>query len=268
LAEKLDRKQLKQPDEFQLLAGKAMQWVAANQGRVVTVIVALAVVALGGWGYAAYRASHEEKAGAALSEALEKASRPLASEVAPGQPQDSYPSKEEREKAVIAALQAVRSGFGGTRAAETAQAEVAFHEQSSGDNASAAKDLQEFLSSAAVSHPLRFVAQESLGYALEAQGKLDEAKAAFDKLRELGMAPRADFQGARLALLQGKPDAKAQLEKFAKDNPKELELAHEANERVELASLPPPSATPAPVAAPVAAPQPAKKPAPAPKKKK
>ena len=268
MAEKLDRKQLKQPDEFQVLAGKAMQWVAVNQTRVVLGIAILAVITLAGWGYSAYRASREEKAGAALSEALEKASRPLASEAIPGQPQDTYPTKDEREKAVLAALQGVRSDFGGTRAAQTAQAEIAFHEQSSGDNAAAAKDLQEFLSSAGTGHPLRFVAQESLGYALEAQGKLDEAKAAFDKLRELGMGPRADFQGARLALLQNKPDAKAQLLKFAKDNPKEAELSREANERAELASLPPASASPAPVAAPAAAPEPVKKPAPAPKKKK
>ncbi|HEX4381646.1 MAG TPA: tetratricopeptide repeat protein [Myxococcales bacterium] len=269
MAEKLDRKQLKQPDEFQVLAGKAMQWVATHQAKVVTGIVAVAVVVLAGWGFSAWRASREEKAGAALSDALEKASRPLASEAIPGQPQDTFPTKEEREKAVIAALQTVRSDFGGSRAAQTAQAQIAFHEQASGDNAAAAKDLQEFLASAGAGHPLRFVAQEALGYALESQGKMDEAKAAFDKLSDFNMKPRAEFQDARLALVEGKPDAKAQLEKFAKDNPKETELAREANARAELASLPPPSAAPAPAAAaPVAAPEPAKKAAPAPKKKK
>jgi hypothetical protein len=266
LAEKMDRKQLKQPDEFQVLAGRAMQWVAVNQGRVIAVIVALAVVTLAGWGFAAYRSSREEKAGAALSEALELASRPLASEATPGQPQDTFATREEREKAVVSALQKVRSDFGGSRAAQTAQAEIAFHEEASGDHAAAVKDLQDFLSSAGANHPLRFVAQESLGYALEGQGKFDEAKAAFEKLRELGMPSQADFQSARLALVQGKPEARAQLEKVAKDYPKEAELAREASQRAELASLPPPSATPAPEqpAAPAA---PAKK-ALAPTKKK
>jgi hypothetical protein len=271
LAEKLDRKQLKQPDEFQIFAGRAMQWVAENQGRVVAVIVALALITVGAWGFAAYRGSREEKAGAALSEALEVASQPLATE-GTGAPVNTFLTKEDREKAVIAALQKVRAEFGGSRAAQTALAEVAFHEQTSGDNAAATKDLQDFLSSAGADHPLRFVAQESLGYALEAQGKIDEAKAAFDKLRDLGMPSQADFQGARLALVQGKPDAKAQLEKVAKDYPKEAELAREASERAELASLPPLSASPAAPAAPEqpAAPAaPVKKAAgPAPKKKK
>jgi hypothetical protein len=260
LAEKIDRKQLKQPDEFQLLAGKAMQWVARHQARVAIVIVAVAVVVLGAWGIAAWRESREEKGGAALSEALELASRPLASEATPGQPEDTFPSKEEREKAVIAALQKVRSDFGGSRAAQTAQAQIGFHEQAAGDNAAAAKELQEFLSSAAPDHPLRFVAQEALGYAFEGQGKAEEAKAAFARLRDLGMPAQAEFQGARLALVEGKPDAKAQLERVAKDFPKDQAVVRAANERIELASLPPPGATPAPAPAQPAQ-EPAKKPA-------
>jgi hypothetical protein len=270
LAEKLDRKQLKQPDEFQVFAGKAMQWVAEHQGKVVVVIVALAVITVGAWGFSAWRGAREEKAGTALSEALEIASQPLATE-GTGAPVNTFMTKDDREKAVIAALQKVRMEFGGSRAAQTALAEVAFHEQTSGDNAAATRDLTEFLSSSSASHPLRFVAQESLGYALEAQGKLDEAKAAFDKLRDLGMPSQADFQGARLALVQGKPDAKAQLEKVAKDYPKEAELAREANERAELASLPPVSATSVAAApeAPAAPAAPVKKAAaPAPKKTK
>jgi hypothetical protein len=272
LAEKkIDRKQLKQPDEFQVLAGKAMQWVAVNQARVVGVLVALSVIALAAWAFAAYRSSREEKAGTALSEALELSSRPLASEATPGQPQDTFATKEDREKAVIAAMQKVRQDFGGSRAAQTAQAEIGFHEQAAFDNAAATKDLQEFLSSAGQNHPLRFAAQESLGYAFEAQGKLDDAKAAFDKLRDLGMPSRADFQSARLALVQGKPDAKAQLQKVAKDYPKDVQVVHEANERLELASLPPLGATPAPAAPATnksAPAKPAKKSPPAPAKKK
>src|SRR4051812_47000978 len=106
-----------------------MQWVAVNQGRVVIVLVALAAVVLGGWGFSAWRDSREEKAGSALSEALEIASRPLAAEAVPGEPQDTFATKDDREKAVIAALRKVRSDFGGSRAAQTAQAELGFHEQ-------------------------------------------------------------------------------------------------------------------------------------------
>jgi hypothetical protein len=86
---------------------------------------------------------------------------------------------------------------------------------------------------------LRPFAQESLGYALEAQNHLDEARAAFEKLRDLDLPARADYQVARLALVQGKPDARQQLERVAKEYAKEADVVRDANERLELASLPP-----------------------------
>ena len=49
LAQKLDRKELKKPDEFQVVAGKAMGWMAAHQKPVLAALVALAVAILGGW---------------------------------------------------------------------------------------------------------------------------------------------------------------------------------------------------------------------------
>jgi hypothetical protein len=239
LAEKLDRKQLKKPDEFQVVAGKALEWVLARQKQVTAAIVAVVVVILAVWGFAAWRSSREAKAGAALSEALDLESRPIAGE-GPAQPgEQTFPSKEERSKAALAALEKVHAENGGTTAAATAQAEMGFLKLKSGDPAGAQKDLSDFLGSAPKDHPLRPFAQESLGYALEAQGKLDDARAAFEKLREIGMPARADYQAARLALIQNKPDAKQQLERIAKEYPKEIDVVRAANERLELASLPP-----------------------------
>jgi hypothetical protein len=238
VAEKVDRKQLKKPDEFQLIAGKAMEWLRTHQKKVIAVGGTIVVAVLLAWGLTLLRSSREAKAGAALAEALELESRPLAGE-APAQPGvETFPSKEERDKAVLAALEKVRAEHRGTTAALTAQAEIGFRKLKAGDAAGAQKDLEEFLKAAAKEHPLRIFAQESLGYALEKQNKLDEARAAFEKLREMGAPERADLHAARLALLQGKPDAKAQLEKVAKDYPKDP-VAQEANLRLELAALPP-----------------------------
>ena len=172
----------------------------------------------------------------------------------------------------MAALDKVRADHGGTAASLTAQAEVGFGKLKSGDAAGAQKDLSDFLAAAGKDHPLRFFAQESLGYAFEAQNKIDDARAAFDKLRELGMPARADFQAARLSLVQGKPDAKQQLERVTKEYSKETDVVREANERLELASLPPvppgyvapapekPAEKPAAKPAPPAKKPPAKKP--------
>lgn len=242
MADKIDRKQLKKPDEFQVVAGRAMGWVATHQTTVVGAIVAAALVALAVWGFAAFRSSRESKGGTSLAQALELESRPIASEGQPGQ--ETFSTKEERDKAVSSALEKVRSEHGGTTAAQTALAELGFHKLKQGDAAGAQKDLQDFLGSAGKGHPLRPFAQESLGYALEAQGKLDEAKSAFEGLRSMDQPGRADYQAARLALIQGKPDAKQQLERVAKEYSKEMDVARAANERLELASLPPVTAAP------------------------
>ena len=239
MAERIDRKQLKRPDEFQVVAGRAMTWMVANRNLVLGAAGAVIAIALIGWGFSAWQGTREAKAGAELAEALELQSRPISSEGSAQPGQETFPSKEEREKAVIAALEKVRAGHRGTTAAQTALAEIGFHKLKGADAAGAQKDLEEFLASAPRGHPLRPFAQESLGYALEAQNRLEEAKAAFEKLRDLEFPARADYQVARLALLEGKPDARQQLERVAKDHPKDLDVVREANERLELASLPP-----------------------------
>ena len=256
MSEKIDRKQLKQPDEFQQVAGKGMEWVAAHQGQVILAVGLVALAVVLAWGLSVFRSSREAKAGGDLSQALELESRPVGAEAQPGQ--ESFPSKEERSKAALAALDKVRAENKGTTAAQTALAELGFLKLKAGDAAGAQKDLAEFLSGAGKDHPLRVFAQESLGYAYEAQGKLDDARASFEKLRELDLPARADLQAARLALVQGKPEAKQQLEKVVRDYPKEADIVREANARLELASLPP-----APAGSTATAPAPTDKPAPA-----
>ena len=248
MAQKLDRKELKKPDEFQVVAGKAMAWFAAHQKPVLAGLAVLAVVVLGVWGASAYSSSRETKAGSELATALELSSRPLAAE-AQGQPGvETFASKQERQKASLAALEKVRSDFAGSTAAQTAEAQIGFLKLKDGDAAGAQAALRAFLDRASNGHPLRALAQESMGYALEAQGKLDEARAAFAELAHDGAPERAAFQEARVALVAGKPEAKQQLEQVAKDYAKDP-IAMEANMRLELSSLPPPGATP-PAAAP------------------
>ena len=238
MAQKLDRKQLKKPDEFQVIAGKAMAWIAAHQRVLLGGLVAVALVIAGAWALTSYSSSQETKAGGELAAALEIASRPLASEgPAPGAP--VFANRDERTKATLAALEKVRSDFPRSTAARTAVAQIGFLKLKEGDAAGAQAALQQFVKDTARGHPLRPIAQESLGYAFEAQGKLEEARAAFAQLAQDGAPARAAFQQARIALVEGKPDARAQLEQVAKDYAKEP-IAQEANMRLEVAALPPP----------------------------
>jgi len=263
LAQKIDRKELKKPDEFQVIAGKVMTWVMAHQKPVLAGVIALAVAIVAAWGASAYSTSRETKAGSELAAALELSSRPLVSE-AQGEPGvETFPSREARLQATLAALEKVRADFPRSNGAETAKAQIGFLKLKGGDAQGAQAALQDFLDHASRSHPLRPLAQESLGYALEAQGKLDEARGAFAALANEGAPERAAFQEARIALLAGKPEAKQQLEQVGKEYAKEP-VAMEANMRLELASLPPASAVQPAPQAPQASPKerkPANKPA-------
>jgi hypothetical protein len=218
-----------------------MDWILAHQKPLLAALIVIAVAIAGAWAATSWASSREANAGGELAAALELASRPLASEgpADPGTP--TFASKEERAKATLAALEKVRSDYPRSAAAQTAVAEIGFLKLKQGDAAGAQAALQQFAKEAPQDHPLRVVAQESLGYALEAQGKMDEAKAAFAQLAQDGAPARAAFQQARIALLEGKPDARQQLEQVAKDYPREP-IAQEANMRLAIATLPPPGA--------------------------
>jgi hypothetical protein len=241
---KLNRKELKKPDEFQVVAGKAMEFLVAHKTPVLAALVAVVVVGLAAWGAAAWSNSREAKAGAALATALEVEQRPIAGEGEPVPGVDAFPSRAERAKAAISALEKLRADYPRTDAARTALAQIGFAKLQSGDAAGAQGALADFVKNAD-GHPLRAFALESLGYAYEMLGKLDEAKATFARLSEAGEPDRAAFQQARLALVEKKPDAVQQLSQVAKEYAKEP-IAMEANMRLEVASLPPAPAARAP----------------------
>jgi len=239
LAHKQERKELKKPDEFQVVAGKTMDWILVHRVPVLVGLAAVAVVAVVVWSMTTWNASREAKAGAALAQALELEQRPIAAEGNPQAGDKTFPTRTERDKAVESALEQVRKDYSKTRAAQTATAQIGFQKLRAGDAAGAQAALDEFLNSAGNDHPLRAFAFEALGYAYEAQRKLEDAKKAFAKLRDAGAPERAAFHEARLALVENKPDAKEQLEKVAKEYPKDP-VALEANQRLEIAALPPP----------------------------
>lgn len=240
MAEKVrgkDLKELKKPDEFQLQAGKALEWILARQRPILIGLGAVVAVAVIAWAAASFKQHREAKAGEALAEAMRLEARPIAGEgfVQPGD--ETFPSKAERAKVAGEALEKVRKDHAGSTAAQTATLELGLLKQSSGDAAGAVTLLQEYLNAVGKS-PTRAVALEALGYAQEAQGKLAEARDAFNQMKDAGAPERSAYQTARLDLIEKKPDAKDKLAAVAKDYPKDP-VALEANLRAEVASLPP-----------------------------
>lgn len=240
MAEKVtgkDLKELRKPDEFQLVAGKAMEFLIAHRRQFLIalgVVVALVVIA---WGAAAIKQRGETKAGESLADALRVAARSVVGEGIAQPGEETFASRAERNKAASVAFEKVRAESPGSTAAHTATLQLGLLKQQTGDVAGAVPLLEEYLKAASAGSPLRATALEALGYAQESQGKLAEAKDAFAKLKDAGAPDRSAYQLARVALVEKKPNAREMLAAVAKDYAKEP-VALEANLRLEVAGLP------------------------------
>jgi predicted negative regulator of RcsB-dependent stress response len=106
-----------------------------------------------------------------------------------------------------------------------------------GDHAKAESLYRDYLKDAPASDPLRFTALEGLGYALEAQGKLDDALTEFAKLGEIQDKAFADLslkhQG-RVKETKGDKPGAAELYKSLLDKHAESKLRDFAEQRLSV----------------------------------
>src|SRR5512140_417426 len=112
----LTRKDMKEPDKFQLAATQAASWIAARRRHVayaglavVAVVILIAILA-------AVQERRETTAGAAASDLLQAMGGEISSVPLPGFPGPFYASEEARQKAVAAAADRVLSEYPGAGA--------------------------------------------------------------------------------------------------------------------------------------------------------
>ena len=108
-----------------------------------------------------WSSSRENKAGAELALALELEQRPIAAEGNPQAGEKTFSTREERDKAVLGALEQVRKEWPRTKAAQTALAQIGFHKLHANDAPGAQAALDDYLKSAGSGHPLRAFATEA-----------------------------------------------------------------------------------------------------------
>ncbi len=180
-----EQKALQQPDEFQKLGQEALPWLERH-GRTVTI----GVLALGAAGLGAGLISHlseksELTASTQFGQALHVLDRDVnASSTTPAKPGEEAPfkSEEEKDNALIAKLTAFRKDNAGQRAAKNAALPLAEALLRRGKADEALPLIEEYLTVADATDPLRPAAYEAKGYALESQKKYDDALKAFDQL--------------------------------------------------------------------------------------
>ncbi|NVJ06705.1 tetratricopeptide repeat protein [Myxococcus sp. AM001] len=256
--EKIRQKELSQPDTFQKAGTEASDWLAQRQ-KIIG--LAAGVLILGGVGVAiASEVSKrgEEKAAQALGQALTVLDRPVegVEPAQPGETEPAFKTVKERDEAVVKALGEFRAAHGGTPSAATAALAEGKAQFRLGNYAAAQAAFGEYLKGAPQNDPLRAEALEGQGYALEADGKYEDAIKAFEQMGAAGgpfLPGMGDYHKARMLILLGKKEEAAQvLSKLTTAQPNTA-AARQAGERLavlasEGVKVPAPEA---PAAAPV-----------------
>jgi tetratricopeptide (TPR) repeat protein len=227
----LSRKDIKEPDQFQVAAGEAASWLTGHRrqtlvvgGAAVAILVVAAVVM-------SVRERSAEEAGSSLGEVYRTAGAEVTSVPLPGETTQTYPTEAARQKAVIEA--ATRATGSSRQGALAALAKGDAHLKL-GEWDAAAAAYQAYLAGAPRDDAFRFGALEGLALVEEGKGNSDAALAAYARLgaEAPAFADRADLAKARLLAAGGKADeARKLLSGFAEAH-KESALAGEASERL------------------------------------
>lgn len=185
---KKELKELKAPDELQKLGQQAVPFLEQHGKNIVLGV--LAFVAIGGGvalvGHIQKRSLEASmyQYGAALK-VLDREVNANATKPEDGKADEApFKSEKEKDEAIVAKLTTFRADHKGKKTAVNAALPLAQALLRQGKASEALPLAEEFLKDADAADPLRPVALETRGYALEALGKLDEATAAFDKLAQ------------------------------------------------------------------------------------
>jgi predicted negative regulator of RcsB-dependent stress response len=192
--QRLTRKDLRQPDEFQTLSRQAMQFVETNRNAVIAVLTAVIVLLLAIVAYRMISQSREASASAAYAEA-----RQLLTD------------KKYAEAATK--FDTVVSQYGGTSYGPLALLERGNALLLADQAADAATAYEKFLQSSPPTDYLRQLAHTRLGYAQEKLGKPADAEKSFTTAAsETGpFVAEALFGAARNAEIAGNADKAKQL---------------------------------------------------------
>jgi len=230
----LSRKEMKQPDQFQVVAGEAASWLTGHRRLAVIGGGVAAVVLLAAIAFLSIRDRRSAGAAALLSEIYRTAGAEISTVPLPGVPGPFYPSDAARQKAVALAAEKLLAEFPGTSQASLAALAKGDALLRLGQFEPAAAAYQAYLATARRNDSFRFSALEGLALAAEGKGDSEGALAGWTRLgaEVPAQADRADLEKARLLAASGKvEEARSLLSSFA-DVHKGSMLTGEAAERL------------------------------------
>ncbi len=230
----ISRKDMREPDRFQVVASQAATWLAARKKQAAVVGGAAAAVIIAVGAVAAVQSSRADAAGAATGELLSLVAAPVVAKPDAGSTQKTFPTDDAKQRAILAEADKVLGKYGSSRPAQLALLVKgdALYGLKEWDKAGA--EYERYLKDASKDDSLRFGALDGLGLVAEAKGDLGGAAQAYTRMAQQApqFADRADLERARVLAAAGKVDEARQiLSKFG-ENHKDSTLAGQAAQQL------------------------------------
>jgi tetratricopeptide (TPR) repeat protein len=207
----IDRKELKHPDQFLTFLNRLGTFITSHRLGLISGVGAVLVICFAAWGISTF----VSKRAAQTSQAFAKIERIAGADLLPATGEAPktddglahFKTEQARLEAALKEADTFLAAHGGSNLADEALLLKAKYLLMLGKSSDALAIYQGKLG--AVDARLRFLAQEGLGYALEATGQTDGAIAAFAALAEQAQASggfyrdRALYHKARLTEKKG-----------------------------------------------------------------
>lgn len=243
MAEKITRRQLRAPDKFTQTTTSWLTWARENPRETGIAIGGglLALLIVGFLFGSSGDVRVDPVAGGALSEALRLADRQVGE---PVDGEETFATEEEKREALIAAFSQVRQDHGKSPSGLTATLALADLRYQAGQMDDALALYEEFLGAAGAKHPMRALALEGKALALEGKGELDEALRILDGLAldHPTQEARSLYSKARILEAQQKWDEARSAWQSLRDDHGMSSLGREASARLGRLNLRHPSA--------------------------
>jgi tetratricopeptide (TPR) repeat protein len=202
------RHQLKH-DRFTDATRDAVHWSVEHRNTLILVAAALLLALVGGFGYAQYTASQNEKASLALADAIRVYNTPIRQADQPVDPNaKSFASLAERSGAAHDAFLKVANEFSGTPNGKYARYLAGVAAMEKGDSAEAERLLKE---TAALSGDIAALARMALAALYRDQSKLEDAARLYREVAAMNalIVPRTTAQLELAQMYEAKQPAEA-----------------------------------------------------------
>jgi hypothetical protein len=240
VARNIDRKELKNPDQFVTFWGRVGAYLSAHRVAVLGGVAALLLVGFGSWGVSSLMARKAADNSLAFSRIEKIANAELLPEKGePAKKDDGLPhfkTEEARLEAALKEVDAFLSAHGSSNLKDEALLLKARYLLALGKTSEALAIYKDQLGG--VDARFRFLAREGLGYAQEASGQIEDAIATFTMLADDAQnaggfyRDRALFHKARLLQQKGSgKDAEKLLHEILEKTPT-TPLREEINDRL------------------------------------